>query len=577
VSSRASSSRADPTVSPEAALAQLARILASPVFSGAERLRRFLRFSVESAVEAGAPLPKERTIGLAVYDRGETYDPRVDPIVRVEAARLRSKLREYYETAGREDAILIAVAKGSYAAQIRLRGPDRAAGTPVARPPSIAVLPFSELGATAGEDYFGDGLTEELIHTLGRIAGLRVVARTSVFAFKGRTLDVREIGRRLDVATLLEGSVRRADGRLRVTARLVDVGDGCELWTEAYDREAADLLLLQQELAASIAATLRLQLAPDRPIKPVPLEARDLYLRGRHFYVRRTPADARRALELFMQAAAYPDHAAALAGVANCHGLLAYWEIERDENLPRAVAAARQALAIAPDLAEAYIPLALSRIQTEWDWAGAERELRTAIALDPAAPEAQHLYAHLCLLPTGRVEEAVVAIRLALTLDPLSPPLHASLGRALTLAGRHEEAIDALQGALELVPDFREARWQLALALEQAGRFGEALRCFEQAGALAPGVTDPAGGIGHCLAVSGQRDAARRLLAAPLPPGPRALILLGLAERDAAVDQLEEAARARSRLLMWLKVDPRFRPLHGHPRFESLRASVGLA
>jgi TolB-like protein/Flp pilus assembly protein TadD len=563
-------------VSEEAARGQLARILASPVFSGAERLRRFLRLSVEAGLRGPTGLLKERTIGLDVYDRGPAYDPRVDPIVRVEAARLRSKLREYYETLGAHDGVHIAVEKGSYVARLhRRRTGGRRDLTPGAGA-SIAVLPFADLGG-GEDDYFVDGLTEELIHTLGRTAGLRVVARTSVFALKGLTLDIREIGRRLDVGAVVEGSVRRAGGRLRITARMVDAGDGCELWTEAYERDAADSLLVQKELAAAIAATLRLQLRPEAAGRTAGPAVRDLYYRGRHFYLRRTPTDARRAIDLFNRAlAAQADHAPSLAGIANAHGLLAYWEIDRTENLARSVAAARQALALAPETAQAYIPLALARIQSDWDWAGAERELLAAIDLDPADSESLHLHAHLCLMPTGRIEEALSAIRLALSLDPLSPPLRASLGRALTIAGRHLEAVAALRAAIDLVPAFREAHWQLALALEQAGDYTEALRAFEQAGALEGGSPEAAGGVGHCLALAGRTAEARDLLQRPLAAGARALVHLGLGDMEAALAELEAAAAARQRLVMWLKVDPRFAPLRGRPRFDALRRAIGL-
>jgi serine/threonine-protein kinase len=574
---RVPSGEKEPTTA--AVRAQLARIIASPVFARAERLRRFLSYCVDSVVAGNPSILKEHTIGVAVYDRDATYDPRVDPIVRVEAARLRAKLREYYETSGSGDSLTIDIPKGTYVPRWQRR-PQ----LPVAPSPrdaaSIVVLPFANLTGDAADDYFSDGLTEELVHILGRSTGLRVVARTSAFRFKGATGDVRAIGARLGASMVLEGSVRRSRERVRIAARLIDAADGCEFWTEVYERRLADVIDLQQDLAASIAAALRVQIrayhTSGRSMSPA---AYDLYLRGRHLFNRRTVAAAERALEMLRQALLIePDYRAARAVLANCHGLLAYWEVNKSYHLHRSVEEARRALEGAPEEAEAYIPLAHARIQDEWDWRGAEQDLLAAIAIDPNIPETHHLHAYFCLLPTGRFTQALESLEHALALDPLLPDLYATCGRALTLAGRPQEALARLQAGLELEPAYREIHWQIGLAHEASGDFAQALSSFDRAGELSPaGGAVAAGTIGHCLARAGRLDEARQLLTRDLDPAPTAMIRLGLGETDAALTALEAAAAARHRLMMWLKVDPRFRPLHGHPRFNALLSAVGLS
>lgn len=561
---------------PAVVQAQLARIIASPVFARADRLRRFLSYGVESVLAGTSATLKEHTIGMAVYDRDANYDARIDPIVRVEAARLRAKLREYYETAGSGDHLVIDIPKGTYVPRWQVRN----SVTPAAARDAVcvAVLPFVNLTGDA-DDYFSDGLTEELIHVLGRTTGLRVVARTSAFRFKGTADDARSIGARLGATMVIEGSVRRSGDRVRIAARVIDAADGCEFWSEIYDRKLADVLDIQQELAGSIAAALRVTVrAYQQTRRWVSPQAHDLYLRARHLFNRRTLATAERALDLFGQALAIqPDYHEARAALANCHGLLAYWEIDKGTHLARSVEEARRAIDAAPDAAEAYIPLAQARIQHEWDWRGAEQLLLTAIAIDPNIPETHYLHAYFCLLPTGRFARALESLEHALALDPLLPDLYATLGRALTLAGRPRDALARLQAGLELDPSYREIHWQIGLAHEALAEYEDALRSFERAGELsgAAGAV-VAGTVGHCLARAGRREEARRLLTADLDSAPRALILLGLKENDAALAALEAAAAARHRLVFWIKVDPRFRPLHDHPRFAALLSAVGL-
>ncbi|MGH9718620.1 MAG: hypothetical protein ACRD8O_00275, partial [Bryobacteraceae bacterium] len=249
-------------VPPDAVQAQLQRILSSKSFATSARLTRFLRFTVTAALEGRAAELKEYVIGVGVFDRKASFDPRVEPIVRVEARRLRAKLRQYYETDGQLDALIIDFPKGSYTPKFRSRDAvDPAASQPAA--PShntVAVLPFANLGSDADNEYFSDGLTEELIHALTKVEGLLVVARPSAFHFKGQAQDVQKIGEQLGVHSVLEGSVRRSGSRLRISAQLIEVATGFYLWSETYERKIEDVFAIQEEIAHAIVDALKVKL-----------------------------------------------------------------------------------------------------------------------------------------------------------------------------------------------------------------------------------------------------------------------------------------------------------------------------
>lgn len=250
-------------VTEEAARAQLERMLASPIFTRSERMSRFLKFTVDRLLCGEAASLKEYLIGVEVFDKGESMDPRVDPIVRVEAGRLRSKLREYYETEGRDDEVLITFAPRSYVPVIQWKGSPAPAPlepvrpSPERRPNSIAVLPFSDVSRRSDQRYFCDGLTEEVINTIAQTSQWRVVSSTSAFRYRDRADDIRTIGDKLNVAAVLEGSVRECDRKLRVTAQLIDAKDGYHLWSETYNRTLdSDIFGVQQELSQAIVKRL---------------------------------------------------------------------------------------------------------------------------------------------------------------------------------------------------------------------------------------------------------------------------------------------------------------------------------
>jgi TolB-like protein len=283
-------------MSPAAVRGHLDKILASEAFARADRMSRFLRFIVQETLKGRGAQLKEYLIGIEVFDRESSYDPRTDPVVRGEARRLRTKLMEYYENEGKDDRVRIHLPKGSYAVVFQAPSgippaelaPTSSRSTP-AGAKSIAVLPFLNLSPNPENEYFSDGLTEEIIHALGKVSGMSVVARTSVFQYKGRAYDIRQIGEQLRVRTVLEGSVRTSGERLRVTAQLVNAGDGYHLWSETYDRNMVDLFAIQEELSGAIVSTLRQYWSvpvelPAVRRTPSNLEAYHLFLKERFLF-----------------------------------------------------------------------------------------------------------------------------------------------------------------------------------------------------------------------------------------------------------------------------------------------------
>src|SRR5215472_8113225 len=286
---------------------QLEKILFSPQFSQSGRLSRFLRFIVEAAQAGKSDSVKEYLIGVEVFDRGKDFDPRIDPIVRVQAAKLRSKLLEYYASSGAQDPSVISMPKGSYAPEIRDQQPAKARA-PTKPPPDrsrIAVLPFLNMSTDPDNEYFSDGLTEELINRLARVPSLQVVARTSAFCFKGQNQDLREVGAKLNVGAVMEGSVRKAGDQLRVTAQLIDVQTGYHLFSQTYQREYKNIFELQDELAQAVADEVLPWTGGSRPVvvttRATNLDAYNAYLRGMYAIANRF-ADLPQAVDYFREA-----------------------------------------------------------------------------------------------------------------------------------------------------------------------------------------------------------------------------------------------------------------------------------
>jgi len=538
------------SVPPTIALEELEKVAASPQFAEAGRLAPFLRFVVEKAL-VGEPV-KEAVIGVEVFSRPVDYDPRVDPIVRVEARRLRSRLAEYYEGPGALDPVVIELPKGAYVPVFVVRelAGDAAATAPPAgkrkmgwriaiiavamaaelstiayfgrtkKPaplPVVAVLPFVNISADPGNEAFGDGLTEELIDRLAKVGGIRVVARTSVFQYKGRAQDLREVGRALNATAVVEGSIRRSGDRLRIAAKLIDVSDGLQLWGETYERQMSEVFAIQDEIARSIAGALKIELrvgfsGAARP-PTTNMAAYELYLKAKGHLNHDALAGLELAADSAQQAiAADPGFVAAHAQLAVVYGLLGYYQLRpAAEAWPRARAEAERAVALDPKLAAGHAALGFELGLSEWKWAEAERELRRAVALDADSAEAHVALAVAALVPTGRLAEASAEYARALELDPHSYLANVGAAFALLAQQRYAEAIPRYQHAVELNPSHADTEWDLGMAYAFAGRKQEAMRQFRLAGQIrSRGRWNP-GGTEYALL--GDRPAAERAIA----------------------------------------------------------------
>ena len=350
---------------------------------------------------------------------------------------------------------------------------------------SIAVLPFADMSPEGDQEYFSDGMTEEILDALAKVPGLRVAARTSSFQFKGQNPDVRDVGEKLGVEAVLEGSVRRSEQRLRITAQLVSAEDGFHLWSETYDRQLADIFAVQEEIARAIVEALRVQLpgGGSEPLvkeKTADLEAYNLYLRGRYVWNQRTKEGMEQAAEYFQQAVERDStYAKAYSGLADAYTLLeSYGYMPTAEALPRARAAAEAALRLDETLAEAHTSLAQT-LMTDGDWEAAEREFLRAVELNPSYATAHHWYSIL-LASLGQTEEALREIRLAHELDPLSPIISYALATHLAIAGDDDAAIAQLEKTIELAPDFENSYGGLSAALFQMGQTNEALQVIQR-------------------------------------------------------------------------------------------------
>lgn len=459
--------------------------------------------------------------------------------------------------------------------------------------PSIAVLPFEDLSPGRTDEYFSHGLAEVVINALSKLDGLQVVARTSSFAFGGAGADIREVGRRLGVSTVLEGSVRRAGDELRITVRLVDVRNGFEIWSEEYDRPTGDVFRVQEEIARAVVSALRVRLVGEeegplvRSSTDDP-EAFDLYLQGRSQWYARTGAGFQSAIEYF-EAALEKDSTYALAwtGLADVYGLLSaydYGVLPPHQAMPIARRAAERALRLDPTLAEAHAALGNIQHNYLWDWAEAEASFRRATELNPGYAPAHHWYS-LLLVARGRPDEARAAIRRARELDPLSTVMSTALARHYYFTREFDRSIEEYLTALEMDESFVTGHLGIGLAYVETGAYGNALDHYRRALSLAGGDQPVVLAlIAHAHARAGDREAAVRILesletradAEYIPPEYLALVHLGLGDRERVYHWLERAFENRSSPLAFAGVEPLLDPLRAEPRFQDLLRRIGI-
>jgi serine/threonine-protein kinase len=571
--------------SPDTIRAQLGRLLNSNAFAGAGRMRRFLEFVVEQTLDFPKEPLKEIIIGSELYASDGNFDPRLSAVVRVDATRLRAKLREYYASEGEADSLIIDLPKGSYTPVFRatsIRSDSETEGGPEQKGSSIAVLPFSNLSPEPC-DYFSDGLTEEIIHALSSVEGIRVVARTSCFALKHRNADVREIGRALNVDLVLEGSVRLSGDQLRATVQLVNTGNGYQVWSRRYDRHINDVFAVQDDIAREVVGMLRVRTAGQSAIvpasRPPNFEAFAWYLRGRHHLNLQTRESFHKAIECFDQAIARsPEYPAALSGIAIAWLYLGLLAMDRPlEVMPKARAAAGRALEINEREGEALSVAASVKGMYEWDWTGAEELFRKALEAEPGSELSRHLYTMFAILPMARIEEALAMADEAMRIDPLSLFVSATRGAVLLLGRRPSEAEAEYRKALELDPSFWRAVLGLGRCYEAQGRSKDAIACLERATLVSDRVPSAIGALGHAYALAGRGQDAHKLLQELeqlanrryVSPYGRVLIYLGL--RDEKVfEWLDRSCDDRAGWLMYLATDRRFDPLRTDGRFRSL-------
>ena len=464
--------------------------------------------------------------------------------------------------------------------------PLPAAKSAVARA-SVAVLPFANTSGDPNDEHFSDGLTDELIGALSKVATLKVAGRTSSFALKGKGLDIRAVGDTLHVATVLEGSVRRSGNRLKVTAQLADAHDASVIWAENYDRELKDVFAVQEEIARSIAGALRITLAggATAPLVRAPttdLVAYDLYLRGRLYFNQRTERGLLRAVDYFEQAVARdPSYARAYSGLADARVLLAILFHAPQVELPRARAAAAKALALDSTLADAHATMGHMLFAFDWNWAQAGRELDRSIALDANYSLAMS-WRGIYLSDLGRFAEAEASVRQAIAIDPLSAPYSMSLGRVFLEAGQTDRAVAQLRDALELDPMHPLAHTYLGYAYLKKGKFDEAVAAFRWV-AERSGAADSAQ-LAYGLAAAGRRPEAEAILnallatsrARYLPPATMAFAYTGLGNRDAAFQWLNRGVDEHAGYVDGLTRVPALASLHTDPRWAPLLRRIGL-
>ena len=507
----------------------------------------------------------------------------VDPVPAVRRLRAAVPL-------GVEQALMTALAKAPadrFASAVAFADALTAPARP--RPPSVAVLPFLNLSADPENEYFADGITEDVIAHLSKIRALKVISRSSVMPFKQRTQSLKEIGASLEVATLLEGSVRRVGDRVRIVAQLIDAETQQHLWAETYDRQLTDIFAIQTDVALHIAAALKAELSRDEQARirkdaTSDLEAYQLYLQGRHWFVRYTPEGMQRATEYFQQAIARdPGYALAYASLA-----MAYAEMGEtgalapDVAYPHAREAVAHALGLDPALGEAHCTVAFLKTLWDFDWAGAEREFKRALELSPSSADAYDLYGRMCS-GLGRHDEAIALQQRAQKLDPLAH--RTDVATTLLRTGRYAEAARGAAHTLESDPADSRAHATLGWAYLKQGKADEGLAELERAVSVAPTNTQWLAQLGQAYALTGRTNRAREVLqqledrarSAYVSPYHLAFVFTGLGDHERAMDLLERAFAEHAGAVYGINGSFLFAPLRSHPRFTALLKKMNLA
>lgn len=562
---------------------QLEQVLASATFQQADRLKRFLRFIVEETLEGRGNELKEYVVAVRVFEKEDAFDPRTDPLVRVQARRLRARLTQYYREDGQNDALIIDLPKGRYAPvfKVRERGQlqKRSVDTVLLAANTVAVQPFADCSADRSLEYFCQGLREEILHRLAGHDRLRVIA--------GDT-SKQEGPSRAGAAVIVAGSVRAATRRLRVTTHLVDGASGCYLWSHSLDVDPADALAAQERVAQAVAARLPEVSGPDHRRSGRPSEnlaAHNLYRQGRYHLDQRTEEGLTRAVEFFERALEEDaNHAAAMSGLADAYSLLTHYGVRAPADVwARAASAAARAVMLDDTSAEAHTSLAHAKATQDWDLAGAELEFQRAIDLDPRYATARHWYAMSCLVPMTRLEDALEQALIAQALEPVSSIIARELALLHYYRRDFEAALEQCDHVVELNPHFAPAYWALGFIQEQRQEIDESIAAFQRAVQLSPQSPRMQAALGRALAISGKRPLASRVLRTLnelathryVSPVDVALVHFALGQNDVGFEWLERARDERSFEMLSIKVDPKWDNLREDERFSAVLSRVG--
>jgi TolB-like protein/Tfp pilus assembly protein PilF len=609
---------------------QLARLLATSAFASSLRRGQLLRYLVERTLTGDGDGINEYAIGLDVFEKPVTFDPRIESIVRNEAGRLRQKLKDYYAENGRQDRVLIELPPRGYKPAFAFReaeatpAPDSLTGvTRMARPwrpvallsgllaaaalaiglwlyrgrngssppdsepiRSLAVLPLQNLSNDPGQEYFTDGMTDELITDLAQLHDLKVVSKTSIMQYKGVRKALPQIGRELGVDAVIEGSVLRSGSRMRITAQLIRAATDRHLWAHSFEGDLRDVLSLQAQVAEAITGAVKLNLTSMerrrfRSTHPTDPEAYDAYLRGRYHLNRRDAEGFEQAIGYFNQSLERnPNFALAYAGLSDCYTLLSF-EGVTPEASGKARTAALRAVALDDTLAEPHTSLAGIDV-LEWKWPDAEKEFQRALALNPNYALAHHWHGNLYLSPLGRHAEAIAELKRAQELDPLSLIVKTDLGFAYFFARQYDAAFSEYQKVLAVNPSFAPAHWVLHQYYFEREMYGPA-----------------ADEMAQVLSHNGDPEMARKVRAAYATGGPRKLLLfiatakaarvglyfgseyvakayMHLGWKKAALAALEKDFRIHDADLIRLKGDPSWNSLRSEPEFQEIERRISL-
>jgi len=507
-------------------------------------------------------------------------------MVLPEERRTKSKIRSIRSALKKPSVltagfvILVIIALAAWQLLLKKQPAPSLRGTP-----AIAVLPFSDLSPQKDQEYFCEGMTEEIIAKLSRLQGWKVTAKTSVLQYKDTEKSIRDIGQELNVTSILEGSIRKEEDNIRITVQLINAEDGFHLWSETYDRKLDRIFAIQNDIAENVVNALKQELTPAQKERlqrktTENLEAYNLYLQGRYFWGQRTKEGMKKSLERYQQALELdPNYALSWSGIADCYiaGGGRYLDLAASEAYPKAKAAASKALEIDDTLAQAHTSLAGLLTSFYWDWERAEEEFKRAIELNPNYSTAHIWYAeHLWTI--GRHEESISRAKIALELDPLSLMTRTVLGLTYHFAGHYDQAIQQYQNTQDIDPNFHEAHYWMGHTLVQMGKYAESIEQFQIAVNLSGGNPGDRAALGYAYALAGKKKEAEEIFGELISlsknryisPVDLAMICTSLDKRALAIEWLEKAYEERAERFVYFKVNPVFNPLEEEPRFRDL-------